>query len=467
MFLNKNYVIVLITSLLRHSGVTRGVHEKSGGFVNAGGWGTRKLAYTFHAASTRRDKNTRLAWNVYGTEGLTLLTCFLIMSRGNVTFKCLRTRCHKLYLHVFNVYERFAKVHITICIGEINTSDGKLYQHISTSASKLSAEISQNVLEIDTLKAKQKDLEVKIHQQEEMIYKLNQENSDFKFKFESLENLILRLQENNDRGLGINEINISSVMAPISNVPLNKSNKSNITLAKSDSLSPLKSPVNLNVNTESLSDSIQRGPEINVANTAGKTTSCNDVQPDNSQVINTSSRNNGTPSSFKTPARLNKNNTSPMIIEIPSSKQIPRNSHNDYLNKPKTLIQQSNKNQGSSSKSQTIPLKNGETPPKRYTPCPFLRRRGWCAKGNRCDFMHPKPVHHNYHPATPYPFLQGDGFPPIGNFYIPRNGLYHETYNQVPPYSSPFLSHRRRPMTPVPLMDILVQPPPMPFPRHY
>ena len=102
-----------------------------------------------------------------------------------------------------------------ICIGEINTSDGKLYQHISTSESKLSAEISQNVLEIDTLKAKQKDLKVKIHQQEEMIYKLNQENSDFKFKFESLENLILRLQENNDRGVGINEINISSVMAPI------------------------------------------------------------------------------------------------------------------------------------------------------------------------------------------------------------------------------------------------------------
>ena len=78
-----------------------------------------------------------------------------------------------------------------------------------------------------------------------------------------------------------------------------------------------------------------------------------------------------------------------MIIEIPSSKQIPRNSHNDYRNKPKTLIQQSNKNQSSNSKSQTIPLKNGETPPKRYTPCPFLQRRGWCAKGNRCNFMHP------------------------------------------------------------------------------
>ncbi len=90
-----------------------------------------------------------------------------------------------------------------ICIDKINTSDGKL--DLSISEFKLSAEISQNALEIDSLKAKQKDLEVKIQQQEEMIHKLNQENSDFKFKFESLENLILRLthnnQENNDCGL--------------------------------------------------------------------------------------------------------------------------------------------------------------------------------------------------------------------------------------------------------------------------
>ena len=104
-----------------------------------------------------------------------------------------------------------------------------------------------------------------------------------------------------------------------------------------------------------------------------------------------------------------------MIIEIPSSKQIPRNSHNDYRNESKTLIQQSNKNQSSNPKCQTIPLKNEETPPKRYTPCPSLRHRGWCAKGNRCDFMHPKPVHHNYHAATPYSFPQGDGFPPIAS----------------------------------------------------
>ena len=38
------------------------------------GWGTWKLAYHFHAAYTWRDNNTRLAWNVYDGNYLTLLT---------------------------------------------------------------------------------------------------------------------------------------------------------------------------------------------------------------------------------------------------------------------------------------------------------------------------------------------------------------------------------------------------------
>ena len=37
------------------------------------------------------------------------------------------------------------------------------------------------------------------------------------------------------------------------------------------------------------------------------------------------------------------------------------------------------------------------------TSCPFLRRRGWCAKGNRCDFKHP---HEKPKDLVPCPFLQ-------------------------------------------------------------
>ena len=29
---------------------------------------------------------------------------------------------------------------------------------------------------------------------------------------------------------------------------------------------------------------------------------------------------------------------------------------------------------------------------KGITPCPFLKRRGWCVKGARCDFKHPREV---------------------------------------------------------------------------
>ena len=52
-----------------------------------------KIAYQFHAASTRRDKNTRLAWKRSQTYALTLLTfkCpFVQWTNRNVhwTFKC-------------------------------------------------------------------------------------------------------------------------------------------------------------------------------------------------------------------------------------------------------------------------------------------------------------------------------------------------------------------------------------------
>ena len=57
----KNYVIV--TSFLCHSW----------GLRTQGGGEHVKIPYTFHAASTRRDKNTRLAWGRHRSEGLTLL----------------------------------------------------------------------------------------------------------------------------------------------------------------------------------------------------------------------------------------------------------------------------------------------------------------------------------------------------------------------------------------------------------
>ena len=70
MLLNKYYVIVhglKITSLFLKKNVTRGGPRIQGGGEHV------KIAYQFHAASTRRDKNTRLAWKRPQTYALTLL----------------------------------------------------------------------------------------------------------------------------------------------------------------------------------------------------------------------------------------------------------------------------------------------------------------------------------------------------------------------------------------------------------
>ena len=107
-FIKKNYVIVNHTCLLRcccseikkitslffiqhwvivmschaRGPLHRGVHEP-------GVEDTKKLQTHFHAASTRRDKNTRLAWKCCRTDVLTLLSALsgpqnILLSWGTV-----------------------------------------------------------------------------------------------------------------------------------------------------------------------------------------------------------------------------------------------------------------------------------------------------------------------------------------------------------------------------------------------
>ena len=73
----KNYVIVLKKTSRAgsaHSGGTRKKYTRGGPRIQGGGEHV-KIAYQFHAASTRRDKNTRLAWKSYASNGITLLAC--------------------------------------------------------------------------------------------------------------------------------------------------------------------------------------------------------------------------------------------------------------------------------------------------------------------------------------------------------------------------------------------------------
>ena len=132
--------------------------------------------------------------------------------------------------------------------------------------------------------------------------------------------------------------------------------------------------------------------------------------------------------------------------------------------------------------------------PKKLTPCPFLSRRGWCLKGNRCDFQHPSSLCEKYKHTSPCPFLQRKGYCVKGDQCdFSHDGLYYEMKQHDPEYSYSFLPQYPRVMNPIniqapksrtkwrppnylcktqlhhqlpipPLMEIPVQPP---FPRRY
>ncbi|CAB4024879.1 hypothetical protein EIN_082550 [Paramuricea clavata] len=95
-----------------------------------------------------------------------------------------------------------------------------------------------------------------------------------------------------------------------------------------------------------------------------------------------------------------------------------------------------------------------DRPPKISTPCPFLLRRGWCRKGDRCDFQHLKPSHNTHKHNVPCPFLQNRGFClkddrcDFSHAWVPtrRSVLKTTTSSHLPPAS--FLSQAQVPLPP-------------------
>ena len=75
-----------------------------------------------------------------------------------------------------------------------------------------------------------------------------------------------------------------------------------------------------------------------------------------------------------------------------------------------------------------------DRPPKNFTPCPFLSRRGWCRKGDQCDFQHLKPSRDTHNHNVPRPFLQ----------LQPQSQQTNNRYDRPPKNSTscPFLSRR-------------------------
>ena len=201
---------------------------------------------------------------------------------------------------------------------------------------------------------------------------------------------------------------------------------------------------------------------------------------------------------------LNTNNPSPIEITINEDSslldntQFPDPSVNQYSKADLTLKPKEandmlrDENKALNPKFDNEPNTNLEknrhlNPEKGITPCPFLKRRGWCVKGARCDFKHPRDVQKH---LVPCPFLQKRGFCLKGDrcdfshsFSYPYRSLPSRPVNK---YITPSLFHHDRPtvvsqgtthgiganqfpqnysrqgffqLYPKPLMDIPIQPP--------
>jgi hypothetical protein len=389
--------------------------------------------------------------------------------------------------------------------------------------------ISQNASNTNLLKAKQANMEATIQHQEEMIHKLSEENSVFKSKLVSLENLVFRLtgnnQENNDRGPATNPINTPSVTTPISSVKLHNLNTNNSSPINSPSAvktllnmnkvfksklvslenlvfrltrnnqenndrgpatnstntpsvttpissvklhnlntnnpspinspSAVKTPLNMNRNNASPIARNDHGPTINTTNISTGRSSCNSVQLDNLELNDANQSITEIPSAIsKTSAKSRENNASLITIENPFPKQNP--TQNYYNRDP-------NKN--------NIDSANTGKTKKALVACPFLKRRGYCLKGHKCDFLHENVLPGTRGKTSPQkigvrslppnmPQCSNNQFPfPYDPNYFPpiRFPWFYPLSQPFPyPYVPP---HMPSLMRPPPLMSIMTKPP--------
>ena len=142
-------------------------------------------------------------------------------------------------------------------------------------------------------------------------------------------------------------------------------------------------------------------------------------------------------------------------------KDQPSVSNTDLV-KSCTLTEATNLNKASKTKSTTGEFNtstsrlgtgrfNRATPkrPKHLTPCPFLRKRKFCKKGNNCDFLHQKPQFYNNIQRPSYKIMDkavsSPSFHyspiPVNPYYFPpfRSPIYHPT-SQPFPYPPPLMS---------------------------
>lgn len=297
------------------------------------------------------------------------------------------------------------------------------------------------VNEINSLRTKQNALESIIRKQDDVIRKVNDDNTLLKSRLLSLEKLLsTRALEYDFENNSLTPAIPSDHCIPTVN---DQPNDSNLNTLSVNGLAPI---CEINISEEPV----------------------NTVQ-DQSCVLNLSS------------------SRSPKTVNYPSNKELASNcsktqkaiptidlESNDKPNKVKrfngssSFIQHNNMLHYSKKRNSANVIPNSSVP-KHLISCPFLKRRGYCLKGSSCDFLH-----NNFDPHNVMQRPQNTtGYAPSLSF---QSNFNHSPFPvdprhfppfQVPPYyhmfrPSPYPLHFPCPSPlpyPPPLMSTLTRPP--------
>ncbi|CAB4026684.1 RNA-directed DNA polymerase from mobile element jockey-like, partial [Paramuricea clavata] len=256
--------------------------------------------------------------------------------------------------------------------------------------SRMLAAMSENQHESDiiSLRVKLVDMEAVVHNEDEIISRLSEENLSFRSSLLNLEKLVhFMSQEYRNKSSGA--INLSN----ITKEPSTRNRKQSINLNKNSLSSPRNIDNNLpHDNQQHVSPSVS-----NIDFTA-------DVPQPNSQTkqkVDLTADDRMADESQPNPLIKQK-------VDLTTDEPLP----NPLIaqNKEINLLKNGNSNSKTKFNRVSNEDKNKKyvNSPKSSIPCPFLSRRGWCAKGNRCDFQHKEPGRDKHKISCP--FLRRNGF---------------------------------------------------------
>ena len=356
------------------------------------------------------------------------------------------------------------------CNSAISTDIEGIKLDMSILEARLVNIINENKSDISSLKIKLKELEGVIRYQDEVICKLSEDNLILKSKLCTIENLIPtvisddhRDKKHVDGSTNLNHVNVRSKSPVI--VQSTELNNASLPVHPFDSSSIDQVSLNV-IHTDHINNHVNEPERVIPVNDE-----CTSHGSDNSTTFNS---NNPVSSEIST-------NVDSSTLNAMQDSDLRGNQHDLNTNPD---------NKESANQNINPEQSRHPNPEKGTIPCPFLKRRGWCVKGIRCDFKHPRDDEKH---LVLCPFLQKRGyclkgsrcdlshsnsysysFPPsrsVNNFST-ASILHHYRPTPIPQDTSRGIGANSFPQSffqiyPRPLMEIPVHPPnPYAFRKH-